>query len=299
MTQRSKLPHDLVSPRDNLDAAEPPRGIAAQEIAGRYLRRGTLGTGSGTVVHEAFDQLLERRVAIKVVALPPAEDPETAEAIARFRRAARAAGGLRHANIVAVLDYGETAEEAWIVMELVEGGSLQRLLDGGGPLPPDRAAGIMVQLLEGLGYAHARGIAHRDLRAANILLTPAGTVKLADFGIARPAGLALAPVSPVASPMASPKAASPGPARGGTPEQRADIRAAGAVLYQMLTGERPLGGIAAFLPKAQQAGPVPPSRLRPQAGLEGFDPVVARAMARAPADRFPTAADFCAAVQAA
>ena len=122
--------------------------MAEAEIAGRYTRRGTLGTGAGTVVYEAFDRLIERRVAVKVVTLPPIDDPETADAIARFRRGAKAAGGLNHPNIVAVFDYGEDAERAWIVMELVEGGSLKAVLDSGERLPIPVIVRLMGQVLE-------------------------------------------------------------------------------------------------------------------------------------------------------
>ena len=159
--------------------------MAEAEIAGRYTRRGTLGTGAGTVVYEAFDRLIERRVAVKVVTLPPIDDPETADAIARFRRGAKAAGGLSHPNIVAVFDYGEDAERAWIVMELVEGGSLKAVLDSGERLPIPVIVRLMGQVLDGLGYSHARGVVHRDIKPANIMLTPAGTAKITDFGIAR------------------------------------------------------------------------------------------------------------------
>ncbi|MBL6453684.1 protein kinase [Belnapia sp. T6] len=276
-------------------AARP--GSGQVEIAGRYLLRGTLGTGAGTVVHEAFDRLIERRVALKLVSLPAVEDAETAEAIARFRRGARAAGGLNHPNIVAVFDYGENAEQAWIVMELVEGGSLKALLDAGEKLPLPKILALMTQLLEGLGYSHARGVVHRDIKPANLMLTPAGMLKIADFGIAR---LENSSITQIGTMMGTPAYMAPEQLRGETVDARADIWAAGVVLYQMLTGEKPFGGgITSIMQKVLNTDPVPPSRHGTPTGSPEIDAVVARAMAKLPEDRFASAAEFAAALQRA
>jgi serine/threonine-protein kinase len=266
------------------------------DIAGRYELRGVLGTGAGTVVHDAFDRLIERRVAVKVVNLPPIEDAETADAIARFRRGARAAGGLNHPNIVAVFDYGENAEQAWIIMELVEGGSLKSLLDTGGRLPLPRIVQLMTQLLDGLGYSHARGVVHRDIKPANLMLTPSGLLKIADFGIAR---LENSSMTHVGTMMGTPAYMAPEQLRGETVDQRADLWAAGVVLYQLLSGEKPFaGGITSIMQKVLNTDPVPPSRIGvPPTGTPALDAVVARAMAKAPEDRFASAAEFAAALQ--
>ncbi len=268
------------------------------DIAGRYELRGTLGTGAGTVVHEAFDRLIERRVAVKVVNLPPIEDAETADAIARFRRGARAAGGLNHPNIVAVFDYGENAEQAWIIMELVEGGSLKSMLDTGERPTLPRVVQLMTQLLDGLGYSHARGVVHRDIKPANLMLTPSGMLKIADFGIAR---LENSSMTHVGTMMGTPAYMAPEQLRGETVDQRADLWAAGVVLYQLLSGEKPFsGGITSVMQKVLNTDPVPPSRIGvPPTGTPSIDAIVARAMAKAPEDRFASAAEFAAALQQA
>ncbi|SDB72024.1 serine/threonine-protein kinase [Belnapia rosea] len=271
---------------------------AQAEIAGRYVLHGTLGTGAGTIVYDAFDRLIERRVAVKVVNLPPVEDAETADAIARFRRGARAAGGLNHPNIVAVFDYGENAEQAWIIMELVEGGSLKGLLDTGERLPLPRVVQLMTQLLDGLGYSHARGVVHRDVKPANLMLTPSGTLKIADFGIAR---LENSSMTHVGTMMGTPAYMAPEQLRGEPVDQRADLWAAGVVLYQLLSGEKPFaGGITSIMQKVLNTDPVPPSRFGvPPTGTPEIDAVVSRAMAKAPEDRFASAAEFSAALQRA
>ncbi|WP_052213756.1 serine/threonine-protein kinase [Belnapia sp. F-4-1] len=268
------------------------------DIAGRYELRGTLGTGAGTIVHEAFDKLIERRVAVKVVTLPPVEDAETADAMARFRRGARAAGGLNHPNIVSVFDYGENAEQAWIIMELVEGGSLKSLLDRGEKLPLPRVVQLMTQLLDGLGYSHAKGVVHRDIKPANLMLTPSGTLKIADFGIAR---LENSSMTHVGTMMGTPAYMAPEQLRGETVDQRADLWAAGVVLYQLLSGEKPFsGGITSIMQKVLNTDPVPPSRIGPSpTGTPAIDAIVARAMAKAPEDRFASAAEFAVALQQA
>ncbi|WP_052389669.1 serine/threonine-protein kinase [Belnapia moabensis] len=268
------------------------------DIAGRYELRGTLGTGAGTVVYEAFDKLIERRVAVKVVNLPPVEDAETADAMARFRRGARAAGGLNHPNIVAVFDYGENAEQAWIIMELVEGGSLKSLLDTGEKLPLPRIVQLMTQLLDGLGYSHAKGVVHRDIKPANLMLTPSGTLKIADFGIAR---LENSSITHIGTMMGTPAYMAPEQLRGETVDQRADLWAAGVVLYQLLSGEKPFsGGITSIMQKVLNTDPAPPSRIGASpTGTPSIDAIVARAMAKAPEDRFATAAEFAAALQEA
>jgi serine/threonine-protein kinase len=135
------------------------------EITAKYEMRGTLGSGAMGTVYDAMDRNIERRVAIKVVRLPPAGDPEGEEAHARFRREAQAAGRLSHANIVGVHDYGENADAAWIVMELVEGGSLKDRLDRNERFAVPEIARLMEQVLAAPAYSHARGVVHRGHQA--------------------------------------------------------------------------------------------------------------------------------------
>ncbi|HEY4254170.1 MAG TPA: serine/threonine-protein kinase, partial [Roseomonas sp.] len=158
------------------------------ELAQKYEMRGTLGAGATGTVYEAVDRIIERRVAIKVVKMPAANDPAGREAHARFRREAQAAGRLSHPHIINIHDYGENAEAAWIVMELVEGGSLKDRIDNREHFAVAEVARLMDQLLSALAYSHGRGVVHRDIKPGNIMLTSKGAdaaVKIADFGIAR------------------------------------------------------------------------------------------------------------------
>ncbi|MCO6419001.1 serine/threonine-protein kinase [Siccirubricoccus sp. KC 17139] len=266
------------------------------EIAGKYELRGTLGAGAMGTVYEAVDRLIERRVAIKVVKKPPPGDPEGEEAHARFRREAQAAGRLAHNNIVGVYDYGENAETAWIVMELVEGGSVKDRLDRKERFPVAEIVRLMDGVLSALAYSHGRGVVHRDIKPANIMLAADGTVKMADFGIARLENSSMTQVGTV---MGTPSYMAPEQLRGETVDARADIWAAGVMLYQLLTGEKPFdGGLAALMHKVMNAEPIPPSQL---AGTcpRAFDAVVAKALAKRPEDRWPTATAFAEAIRRA
>lgn len=266
------------------------------EIAAKYEIRGTLGSGAMGTVYDAMDRNIERRVAIKVVRLPPAGDPEGEEAHGRFRREAQAAGRLSHANIVGVHDYGENADAAWIVMELVEGGSLKDRLDRNERFPVPEIARLMEQVLAALAYSHARGVVHRDIKPGNIMLTGDGSVKMADFGIARLENSSMTQVGTV---MGTPSYMAPEQLRGETVDARADIWAAGVMLYQLLTGEKPFeGGFSAVMHKALHTEPPPPSQLSVTAP-RAFDAVIARALAKRPEDRFATAVAFAEAIRAA
>ncbi len=266
------------------------------EIAGKYELRGTLGSGAMGTVYDALDRNIERRVAIKVVKRPSPGDPEGVEAHGRFRREAQAAGRLAHPNIVGVYDYGENAEAAWIVMELVEGGSLKDRLDRKERFPVAEIVRIMEQVLAALAYSHARGVVHRDIKPGNIMLAGDGAVKMADFGIARLENSSLTQIGTV---MGTPSYMAPEQLRGETVDARADIWAAGVMLYQLLTGEKPFeGGFSAVMHKALHTEPPPPSKLSVTAP-QAFDAVIATALAKRPEERYPNAAAFAAAIREA
>lgn len=266
------------------------------ELNQKYEVRGTLGAGAMGTVYDAIDRVIERRVAIKVVKRPAENDPEAVEAHARFRREAQAAGRLSHPNIVGVYDYGENAEQAWIVMELVEGGSLKGRLDKHERFPIPEIVRIMGEVCAALQYSHQRGVVHRDIKPGNIMLTTDGQVKIADFGIAR---LENSSMTQVGTLIGTPSYMAPEQFRGEPVDLRADIWAAGVMLYQLLTGEKPFeGGFSAVMHKALHTEPPPPSQLSvttPRA----FDAVIARALAKRPDDRFRSAAEFGEAIRAA
>jgi serine/threonine-protein kinase len=266
------------------------------ELNQKYEVRGTLGAGAMGTVYDAVDRVIERRVAIKVVKRPSANDPEAVEAHARFRREAQAAGRLSHPNIVGVYDYGENATDAWIVMELVEGGSLKGRLDRQERFPVPEIVRIMGEVCAALAYSHQRGVVHRDIKPGNIMLTTDGQVKIADFGIAR---LENSSMTQVGTLIGTPSYMAPEQFRGEPVDLRADIWAAGVMLYQLLTGEKPFeGGFSAVMHKALHTEPPPPSTLSVTTP-RGFDAVIARALAKRPEDRFPSATAFGEAIRAA
>jgi eukaryotic-like serine/threonine-protein kinase len=267
------------------------------EKLGKYEIKRTLGKGAMGIVYEAWDPIIARRVAIKTVRLPDtADDPETEEALARFRREAQAAGRLTHPNIVGVFDYGETNDLAYIVMEFVDGPSVKSLVDKQERFAIADTVRLMTDLLTGLKFSHDRGVVHRDIKPANIMLTSEGQGKIADFGIARIESSSMTQAGTV---LGTPAYMSPEQFMGQVVDARTDIYSSGVVLYQLLTGERPFeGGMSAIMHKALNTEPVPPSQLS-VTSPPAFDAVIRKAMAKRPEDRFQSAADLLEAIRAA
>jgi serine/threonine-protein kinase len=242
-------------------------------VGGKFELLEELGAGGMGTVYRARDVRLERTVALKVLADDLGADPSFRE---RFAREARTLALLNHPGIVAAYDFGEDEGQLYIAMELVEGQPLQ--VDG--PLPEARALGIALQVGEALAYAHGRGVVHRDVKPANVLVGAGDAVKLADFGIARLQGERGAGKSLTGSlaVVGTPHFIAPEALAGATPDPRMDVYSLGVLLYQMLTGKLPMG---AFDP--------PPGPL---------GEVVMRALAADPARRFPSADELRRALQA-
>jgi serine/threonine-protein kinase len=263
---------------------------------GKYEVLHELGKGAMGVVYEGYDPIIDRRLAIKTVKLPDAEDFEAQDALARFKREAQAAGRLSHPNIVGVFDYGETPEIAYIVMEFVDGTTLKHIVDKKERFELPEIVRLMDGVLTGLQFSHDRGVVHRDIKPANIMLTKSGEVKIADFGIAR---IESSSMTQAGTMLGTPSYMSPEQFMGQTVDSRTDIYSCGVMLYQLLTGDKPFeGSLTAMMHKVLNTEPLPPSALSVTVP-RSFDAVVQRAMAKRPDERFATAADFAAALKEA
>ncbi|MFL6673415.1 MAG: serine/threonine-protein kinase [Massilia sp.] len=266
------------------------------EQLGKYRIDSVLGKGAMGVVYKAFDPHIERTVALKTIRKELFSDSQQLDLIGRFKNEAQAAGRLNHPNIVMVYDYGEDSESAYIAMEFVDGTPLSALIAANQPTPLPRVTAWMGDLLVALDYAHSRGVVHRDIKPANLLVTHAAQVKVSDFGIAR---IESSTMTQTGSMIGTPSYMSPEQIRGETADARSDVFSAGIVLYQLLTGVRPFAGSSAVVMQqilSQQ--PAPPSTLVPALG-QAYDAIVARAMAKPAADRYPSARAFLDALAAA
>jgi serine/threonine-protein kinase len=205
-------------------------------IAGRYRIEGRLGVGGMSTVQLAFDERLERHVALKLLAEHLADDPTF---VSRFRREALAAARLVHPNIVQVFDFGfdEHQHQHFIVMEHVSGQSCAELLRDRGHLDVEQAVEIIVQSCRGLDYAHRNGVVHRDVKPGNLLVSDSDVVKLADFGIARATDQSS--ITQVGSVLGTAAYLAPEQARGEEAGPRSDIYSLGVVAYQLLSGRLP------------------------------------------------------------
>jgi serine/threonine-protein kinase len=263
-------------------------------LGGRYRLVELLGQGGMATIFRAHDNQLGRDIAVKLLRPEYGRDPDFGS---RFRQEAKNAASLNHPNIVSVYDYGQDAAGPFIVMELVEGEDLASIIRRSGALPPRQAARITAEAARALEAAHANGIVHRDVKPGNILISRDGRVKVTDFGIAR--AVAEAQMTLPGTTLGSVHYFSPEQARGEPASAASDIFALGIVLYELLTGQRPWeGDSAASVAMARLAGPVPD----PSTKRAGIPPELVaidrRALAMEPIDRWASAAQFAAALEA-
>ena len=262
---------------------------------GKYELVAVLGKGAMGVVYKAFDPDIHRTVAIKTIRKELIEDDDHGGTMmARFKNEARAAGRLSHPGIVAVYDYGESSAVTYIAMEFVQGNSLREYFNRGTRFAERDIVSIMAQLLDALHHAHEQGVWHRDIKPANLIIMDSGRIKVADFGIARIDTSQLTLTGVV---MGSPGYMAPEQYTAGTVDRRADLFAAGVVMYQLLTGTHAFSGTTEQVAyKICHERPPPPSEADPGRGWERYDAVIARALAKQPAERFATADAFLAAI---
>ena len=263
-----------------------------QRIGDRYALVGRLGGGGMADVWLADDDMLGRRVALKFLHERFAQDANFVE---RFRREAQAAAGLQHPNVVGVYDRGETDGRPWIAMEYVEGASLKDLIVRG--LAIGEAVEIVRQVLAGTRFAHERGIIHRDLKPQNVLVDREGRARVVDFGIAR-AGAS--EITQTGSVLGTAQYLSPEQAQGMDTDARSDLYSIGVLLYETLTGRVPFEADSPVAVALKQISEPPrrPSELNPQVP-PALDGVVLKALAKDPAQRFQSADEFAAALDAA
>jgi serine/threonine protein kinase len=260
--------------------------MATMVKAGRYEILDELGRGAMGVVYRAMDPVIGRTVAVKTIRLSEEGTGLTRpELLARFQTEARAAGLLTHPNIVVVYDAGEENGLYFITMELVEGKSLQALLDGGHAFPVPRVIRIMEQTCSALQFAHERNIVHRDVKPANLMLTADDTVKVTDFGTAKI--LQFGTAQQTAHVMGTPSYMSPEQVKGRPVDGRSDIFSIGVMLYEMLTGEKPFPGqsITTVIYKIVNEEPIPPRQINPSIH-PGLNDIVLRALAKEPEVRY-------------
>src|SRR5438477_12532862 len=254
--------------------------------AGRYEIVGELGRGAMGVVYKAVDPVIGRTVAVKTIRLSEeVTGLSRPELLTRFQTEARAAGLLTHPNIVVVFDAGEEDGLYYITMELVEGKSLQAMLDAGQAFPLPRTLRIMEQTCSALQFAHERNVVHRDIKPANLMLTGDDTVKITDFGTAKI--LQFGTVQQTAHVMGTPSYMSPEQVKGRAVDGRSDIFSLGVMLYEMITGEKPFPGqsITTVIYKIVNEEPVPPPQLNPTIH-PGISAAVMRALAKDPQERY-------------
>ena len=275
--------------------AEADNAATVPHRLGKYSLTGVLGEGTMGTVYKGIDPLIRRAVAVKAIRRqlldPAAADYSAAQ---RFLNEARAAGKLSHPGIVGVYEYGEQDGQAFIAMEYVQGHSLGHCM-----ARPERFAvadtlSVMGQLLEALHHAHEQGVWHRDVKPSNIIVTSDGRLKVTDFGIARIEAAELTQLTQLSQLIGSPGYIAPERYRGDAPDRRVDIFSCGVLLYHLLTGMSPFPGTdSEVMAKVLHKDPMPPSKTPGQPPpAQVWDGIVAKALAKRPADRYATAREF-------
>nr|WP_078315974.1 protein kinase [Mycobacterium sp. D16Q16] len=254
----------------------------------RYRIETAIATGGMSTVYRGLDTRLDRPVAVKVMDSRYASDTGF---LARFRLEARAVARLRHPGLVAVFDQGMDGRHPFLVMELIDGGTLRELLRERGPMPPHAVAAVFNPMLGGLAVAHRSGLVHRDVKPENVLISDDGEVKLADFGLVR--AVAEAGITSTSVILGTAAYLSPEQVRTGSAGPRSDVYSAGILMYELLTGSTPFTGdtpLALAYQRIDRDVPAPSEAID---GIpEEFDELVLRATSREPDARYADAAQM-------
>ena len=257
---------------------------------GRYEVEAEIGQGAMGKVYRALDPLSDRKVAIKTLKDDIVAQDKTGEYVKRFQREARAAGGLSHPNIIKVFDVGEN----YYVMEYLEGIDLLTLLHEKGTFTLDETLSIVAPIADALAYSHERGVYHRDVKPANIMVFPDGRTIITDFGLAH---LESSVMTTAGQFLGSPSYMSPEQVIGGELTSRADLYSLAVVTYEMLTGEKPFPGknITTVVYKIVNTPPVPPHQLNARLPSE-YEHIFVKALAKEPEQRFAEFSEFVSAL---
>ena len=263
-------------------------------LDGRYRVENPIATGGMSTVYRGLDVRLDRPVALKVMDARYAGDHQF---LARFQREARAIARLKDPGLVAIYDQGNDATHPFLVMELIEGGTLRELLRERGPMPPHAMVAVLRPVLSGLGVAHRAGLVHRDIKPENVLISDAGEVKLVDFGLVR--AIADAGITSTSVILGTAAYLSPEQVAGTETGPRSDVYSAGIMAFELLTGTVPFKGDSSLLVAHQRLDRDVP---QPSSLIEGVPPqldtFIARATHRDAAERYADATEMGAALAA-
>ena len=257
------------------------------EKVGKYQILGILGKGGMGIVYKGLDPDIEREVAVKTIRFDTLVDgPVKEEMLTRVIREAKAAGRLNHPNIITIYDVIRERDLTFIVMQYVDGQTLQSLIESGKTFSPQDVLGILKPVAEALDYAHENGIVHRDIKPANILIDKSGKPFLADFGVAR---VETSTMTEPGTTIGTLSYMSPEQVMGKTADGRSDFFALGVILYELLTGRKPFAGdnLSTIVYKIVHEEPQPITEVN-QDLPRGYETVIQRALAKKPEDRYPT-----------
>jgi eukaryotic-like serine/threonine-protein kinase len=256
---------------------------------GKYQIQGELGSGGMGVVYKGWDPAITREVAIKGVNKSLLPDVERDSVLNRFRHEAQAVGRLVHPRIVQIYDFIEDEHAAYIIMELVHGKTLSQHLAANEKFGLKEIAQIITQTLDGIGYAHAQGVVHRDMKTANIMINNDGRIKINDFGIAR---IESAEATRSGELIGTPSYMSPEQFTGREVGRLSDLYSIGVIAYELLAGRRPFtGSVVEIMQQVVNAKPAKPSSLNPELSPQ-IDAVLDKILAKNPAERYQSAKEF-------